>query len=36
MGAFTVVYFDGIEVPVTALNWMDKTDKELVQFRYMY
>ena len=31
-----IVEIDGVQVPIGALNLLDKTDRELHQFRYIY
>lgn len=37
MGEAPVMTIDGAEVEgTTALNLLDKTDRELLQFRYLY
>ena len=31
-----IVEVDGVQVPIGVLNLLDKTDRELYQFRYVY
>ncbi len=36
LGETAVQHLNGLEVSETALNLLDKTDRELTQFRYVY